>query len=280
MRLSAELPGGPRPEIIEACRKLDITGVGFDIDQALDLATAEMVFRPFLNAGLAIVQLGCYRNLVSVDAETRRQGIADVAATMDVAGALGIETVVCGGGHRDPAVPSARRSVHPDNWSDVALDSLVDACKEIVARISPGAAPLCFEPWVITTLNNPRRIEALVRRVDHPKVAVELDVANLVTIERYYDTAGLIAECFERFGDKVLLVHLKDAILRPEPYIYHIGEAVVGDGNIDYGALLKALAAVNPRASLMAEHLKTEADAKRAIDHMRALARTLQLSLS
>jgi sugar phosphate isomerase/epimerase len=272
MRLAAELPGGPLPETIDACRRLGITGVGFDIDQSLDLATARSIFNPFLEAGLAIVQLGCYRNLIAVDPALRAQAIEDVASAMDVAGRAGVQTVVCGGGHRDPAATSARRSVHPENWSDRALDIMIESCQEIVRRVSDEAAPLCFEPWVITSLNTPARLERVMRAVDHPKVAVELDVANLVTIERYFDTAGLITECFDRFGDKIRLVHLKDAVLTPEPYIYHIGEAIVGDGIIDYPVLLRLLAERSPSASLMVEHIRSESDAQKALSHMRRIA--------
>ncbi len=280
MRLAAELPTGPMPESIDACRRLGITGIGFDIDQSLDLPTAMSIFAPFTDAGLAIVQLGCYRNLISVDPEVRSQAIEDVAAAMDVAGNAGVQTIVCGGGHRDPAIPRARRSVHPDNWSDRALDVMIESCQEIVRKVSDHAAPLCFEPWVITSLNTPARIERVIRAVDHPKVGVELDLANLVTIERYFDTAGLITECFDRFGEKIHLVHLKDAVLRPEPYLYHIGEALVGDGIIDYPVLLTLLAKRSPGASLMVEHIRSEADAEKALAHMRRIADQVGITLA
>lgn len=280
MRLAAELPGNAAAPIIEMASRLGISGLGFDVDANLDQAAATAMLRPFKDAGITIVQLGCYRNLISVDDIVRSKAIAEVASAMNVAGAAGIETVVCGGGHRDPNVPTARRSVHPDNWSDGALDVMVDSCREIISRLTDQASPLCFEPWVITSLNSPARIERLMRTVDHPLIAVELDLANLVTIERYFDTAGLIRECFDRFGDKIRIVHLKDTILRPEPYIYHIGEAVVGDGIIDYGTMLELLEERGPFASLMAEHLHSEADAHRAVDHMRSLAGRLGIKLS
>jgi len=280
VRLAAELPGGPSPDNIEACRNLGITGIGFDIDESLDLATAVRIFQPFRDAGLAIVQLGCYRNLISVDARVRRRGIEDVAAAMQVAVRAGVEAIVCGGGHRDPSNPSARRSVHPDNWSDSTLDVLIESCREIVSLVGDDSAPLCFEPWVITSLNTPARLERLVRAVDHEKVAVELDLANLVTLERYFDTAGLIRDCLDRFGDKVRLVHLKDAILTPEPYIFHIGEAIVGDGIIEYPVLLELLQKCSPDASLMVEHIKSEADAQKAVSYIKSIASGAGITLN
>ena len=279
MRLAAELPGDSASGIIEMAERLGITGIGFDVNANLDLVAAQSMVQPFTSAGLTIVQLGCYRNLISVDHTVRTQAIADVASAMNVAGSTGIEAVVCGGGHRDPASPTARRSVNRENWSDLALEVIVDSCRQIVSLTHDTAAPLCLEPWVITCLNTPARVERVVRGVDHPKLAVELDLANLVTIERYYETDQLIMECFDRFGDKIRLVHLKDARLRPEPYIYHIGEAVVGDGEIDHAALLEVLTRHAPDASLMIEHLHSEADAQRAVDHMRSLAARLDIVL-
>lgn len=69
-------------------------------------------------------------------------------------------------------------------------------------------------------------------------------------------------------------------ILRPDPYIYHIGEAVVGDGIMDCGVMLGLLAERSPSTSLMAEHLHSEDDARRANTHMRALTGRLGLELS
>lgn len=272
MRLAAELPGGLSSSHIDMCRSLGLTGIGFDIDASLDLDTARRLVTPFQDAGLTIVQLGCYRNLIAQDAGVRSAAVADVAAAMNVAGRLGIEAVVCGGGHMDPSKPSARRSVHRDNWTDRALDEMIDSCRQIANQIEDQAAALCFEPWVITSLNTPSRLERLVRSLDHPKFAVELDLANLVTVDRYFDTANLIAECFDRFGDKIRLVHLKDVALTPEPYIYHLGETVVGDGNIDYWVMLKLLQHHSPDASMMIEHLKSEDDARRAVEHMHSVA--------
>lgn len=280
MRLAAELPGGLSSSHIEVCRRLGLTGIGFDVDASLDLDDARRLVAPFQEAGLTIVQLGCYRNLISQDPSVRAAAIGDVAGAMNVAGRLGIEAVVCGGGHMDPSKPSARRSVHRDNWTEKALNEMIESCHQIAARIDDQAAPLCFEPWVITSLNTPQRLERLVRSLDHPKFAVELDLANLVTVERYFDTAGLITECFERFGDKIRIVHLKDVVLTPEPYIYHVGEAVVGDGNIAYRVMLQLLGRNFAEASLMIEHLKSEDDARRAVDHMRSIAAETGVALS
>jgi sugar phosphate isomerase/epimerase len=275
MRLTAEVPEAGIAEIIEACHRLGISGTGFDPSSNLDLETSRAAFAPIFGAGLSIVQVGCYRNLISVDEKVRQQGIDDVVFAMNVAGKAGVESVVCGGGHRDPAVPAARRSVHRDNWTGHALDVMIESCQEIVARVDKDAAPLCLEPWVITCLNSPARLEQVVRAVDHPKLAVDLDLANLVTLENCFETERLINDCFDRFGDKVRLVHLKDARLTPEPYIYHIGEAVVGDGMIDHAALLRQLAGRAPQASLMVEHLSSEAEIARALGHMRTVAGTL-----
>jgi len=275
MRLTAEVPGAGIEAIIETCQRLGISGTGFDPSTNMDLPTARAAFAPFLAAGLSIVQVGCYRNLISVDEKVRQQGIDDVVEAMNVAGKTGVENVVCGGGHRDPAVPTARRSVHRDNWTDRALDEMIESCREIVGRVDDDAAPLSLEPWVITCLNSPARVERVVRAVDHPKLGVELDLANLVTLEYCFETDRLIVDCFDRFGDKIRLVHLKDALLTPEPYIYHIGEVVVGDGMIDHATLLNQLAARAPDASLMVEHLGSEVDIARALGHMRTLAGTL-----
>jgi L-ribulose-5-phosphate 3-epimerase len=279
MKLAAELPARTSDEIIEMGRRLGITATGFDLDIDGGEPGARAFLAPFVNAGMSVVQLACYRNLISVDDGVRTRAIAELVSAMNIAGAVGVDTVVCGGGHRDPAIPSARRSVHRDNWSELALDILIESCREIVARVNDGAAPLCLEPWVINSLSTPTRLERVVRAVDHPKLAVELDLVNIVTLDHYFDTSRLITECFDRFGDKILLIHLKDALLTPEPYPYHIGEVVVGDGVMDYESLLKLLANRALQASMMVEHLHSERDIERALTHMRSIAGKVGVNL-
>ena len=272
MRLAAEFPGVRLEGVVAACCRLGLTGTGFDVDVSWTADAARGHFGPCLDAGLEIVQLGCYRNLISADESVRAAAVDDVARAMDVAGQLGVRFVVSGSGHRDPERPAARRAVHPGNWSEEALDVLVESCREIARRAGAGAAALCLEPWVMLALNTPARLERVVRAVDHEKVCVELDIANLVTLEHYFRTGALIDECFRRFGDKIRLAHVKDVLLKPEPYVYQIREAIPGDGDLDLRRLLELMAEHSPAGALLIEHLDSEPEIERAVRHVRAVA--------
>lgn len=272
MRLCAAVPGN-LAEKIAMLQRLGLSGTAVEIDPRWTAAQAREVVAAFEQAGLVPVQSSCYRNLVATDESVRASGIRDVIQVLELAGAVGIPSVVCGGGHRDPSCPSAVFSVHPETWSETALDILVESCQEVVSRVSSTAAVLCLEPWVITTLDSPERLARVVQRVDHPKLAVELDPVNLMTIERYANTGRFLTRCFDLLGDWIRLIHAKDTLLKPTPFTYHMSEAVPGEGALDYATLLRLMERLPADTPLLIEHLKEEAVIARARDYIVAVGR-------
>jgi sugar phosphate isomerase/epimerase len=270
---------GNSSEKIALLQRLGLTGTAVEIAPTWPLSHAQAVVEPFRAAGIAIVQTSCYRNLVATDEQVRARGIQEVIQVMELAGAVGIPAVVCGGGHRDPTCPAAVFSVHADTWSERALDTLIESCQEIVAAVSPGAAVLCLEPWVVTTLDSPERLARVIERVSHPKLGVELDPVNLMTIERYVDTGRFLTHCFKLLGDRIKLVHAKDTLLRPTPFTYHMSEAVPGDGALDYAVLLRLMDRLPTEVPLVIEHLSDETAIARARDYILGIGRQIGCSI-
>jgi sugar phosphate isomerase/epimerase len=279
MKLCANVPGDSSQKIA-ALRRLGLWGTGLGVDLHWSAPEARRQVEPFRAAGIAVVQVGCYRNLVATDESVRAAAIRDVGQAMELAGEMGVPAVICGGGHRHPDHAAAVFAVHPDTWSDRAIDVLVESCREIAATVSALAATLCLEPWAITTLDSPARLEEVMRRVDHPKVAVELDPVNMMTIDRYADTAGFLTECFDRLGEKIRLVHAKDTLLKPEPFTYHMSEAAPGEGVLDFRTLLELMQRLPADTPLLIEHLSDEGTIARARDYIAGEASRLGFVLT
>lgn len=278
MKLCAIVPGAVEQKLALLARLgLNGTGIGIDLCWAPDQARSAV--EPFRSAGVDVMQVGCYRNLIAVDERVRAGAIADVDRALELAGAIGVPSVICGGGHRHPDHAAKVYAVHPDTWTARAIDVLVESCQEVLAQISPFAATLCLEPWVITALDSPARLEQVVTRVDHPRLAIELDPVNLMTIERYADTGRFLNECFDRLGEKIRLVHAKDTLLKPEPFTYHLSEAVPGEGNLDYRTLLRRMEHVSPKMPLVIEHLADEAAITQARDHILEVASQIDCAI-
>ncbi|MCL4544338.1 MAG: sugar phosphate isomerase/epimerase [Chloroflexi bacterium] len=279
VKLCAIVPGKDDAQKIAMVHQLGLWGTAAGLDLHWDAEEARARAAPYHTAGVRLVQVGCYRNLIAVDETVRAAAIRDVCHAMELAGAMTVPAVICGGGHRHPSDRSDNAAVHPDTWTDYAIDVLVESCQEIVATVSPAASTLCLEPWVITSLDSPARLEQVVTRVDHLKLAVELDPVNMMTIERYADTGRFLTECFDRLGDKIHLVHAKDSLLKPQPFSYHMSEAVPGEGNLDYPTLLRLMQRLPSDTPLLVEHLSDEATIARACAYIRSVASQLSLSL-
>ncbi len=276
MKLCADFAGDTEQKI-QMLKRLGLWGSGISVDPGWTLEQAAAMVRPYHDAGLRVVQTNFRRNLISVDGAARRNAILDVRKVLEMDGKIGIPVTICGGGHRHPTDTSPNAGVHRDNWSDLAIDVLIESCREVVSLLSENASTLCLEPWVISALDSPERVEKVVRAVDHPKLAVEFDPVNMMTIERYADTTAFLEDCFERFGDKIKLVHAKDTLLRPRPFSYHMSEVIPGEGNLDYRTLLRLMKMLPDDTPLLIEHLAEEAEIKQAVTHIRGVAAELGL---
>lgn len=278
MKLCAAVPGDEAAKIA-AVKRLGLAGTALGIDPAGSSADAQRAIAPYRAAAVPIVQTGCYRNLIAVDPAVRGMAIRDVSRTMELAGDVGIPSVICGGGHRHPDLSAEVFAVHPETWSDRAIEILIESCLRIVESVSDRAATLCLEPWVITSLDSPERLDRVVRRVNHPKLAVELDPVNLMTIERYANTTRFLRECFDLLGDQIRLVHAKDTLLKPTPFTFHLSEAIPGEGTLDYETLLRQMEQLPPATPLLIEHLPDEASIGRARDYIVGVAARLNQSI-
>ena len=83
---------------------------------------------------------------------------------------------------------------------------------------------------------------------------VHVDVCNMVSsVQRFFENAQIIDECFRKLGRWVVSCHAKDLAGAR----VHLAETVPSRGGIDYRAYLRAIAAHSPQAPLLIEHLRT-----------------------
>jgi sugar phosphate isomerase/epimerase len=114
--------------------------------------------------------------------------------------------------------------------------------------------------------------QRLLAAVDRPGFAVHFDPVNLINSPaRYFGNAALIHAFVAALGPHIRSVHVKDVVLQPRLTV-HLDEARPGLGGLDLGALLCALARLDPDLPLMLEHMSEEADYDAAAAHLRQVA--------
>lgn len=219
-------------------------------------------------ADIVIAEVGAWSNPISRDEQERRQAMQKCCAQLRLADRIGARCCVNIAGSR----AAKWDGPHPENLSDATFEMIVRSVREIIDTVRPERTWYTLEtmPWVPP--HSPRSYLDLIEAVDRERFGVHLDPVNLVNCpERYFDTAGLLRECFELLGPYIRSCHAKDTLLA-ETLTVHLSECGPGEGALDFGAYLRELDALEPDVPLLIEHLKTEPEYDAAAAHLRSVA--------
>lgn len=278
IRLCALLPA-PDPEAtLRMAERLGVWGTGLQLAPEATEAGAAAAGRRFRDAGLHLVQLADDRNVSTPVEEVRRGAAEHLRRSLALASAAGALAVCTGAGHCDPARPEQPFAAHPANMGAEALDRLALTCREALQG-QGGGARLLVEPGVLGPLHSLLRASEAVRRVADSRFGILFDPVNLMNLDTYFDNGSFLRRCVQQLGPAIGLVHAKDALLHPERFTFQLAEEPVGQGALDYPALLQALAALPGDVPLCVEHVGSEEAAAAALGHLRAVAQRAGLPL-
>lgn len=265
---------------IQSIRRLGLSGTGIAIESDRSPEFAGAVKKQFEEEGVSLFQVHCYTNLECAPGVVRDSQMENLKSVIRLAARAGARCVVSGCGHMDPDRQEAVFAAHPDNWTDLAMGRLSESCAEATQVAAEAGISFCVEPWSILTLNTPAALAELLERTGTRGFGILLDPVNLMTLDTYFDNRGLIQECFDLLGDAIRIVHAKDTRLVESSLTYHMSEVAVGEGILDYDALLECLDQLSdPETPLIIEHVATEAEAGKARDHLRAVAERVGVAL-
>jgi sugar phosphate isomerase/epimerase len=199
---------------------------------------------------LVIGEAGMWESLMTPDPGLRAQRIGRVRTLLRKADLMGCRCVVSLVGSPDESdLPLAP---HPMLMTKEGAD----AFREIVLRILDGLelarTRYAIEPWRTSFFFEPESIAEFLASVDDARLALHLDLVNMVGRRDYFDTAGLAERTFALLSDRIVGAHLKDLRWDPEYMALRWDEILV--------ALLRGLAALDADLTCFCEHLPTEAD--------------------
>lgn len=206
---------------------------------------------------LVIGEAGMWDNLMSVDPAARTERIERVRTLLRKAELMGCRCVVSLVGSPDPA--DAPLAPHPTLLRKEGADAFREIVLRILDRLELARTRYAIEPWRTSFFFEPEGIADFIASVDHPRLALHLDLVNMVGRRDYFDTAGLAERTFALLSDRIVGAHLKDLRWDPEYMALRWDEVLVGDGVMDYPAYLRGLATLDPDLPCFCEHLPNEA---------------------
>jgi sugar phosphate isomerase/epimerase len=226
-------------------------------------------------ADIVIAEVGAWSNPLGPDEKARKEAVELCTERLAVAEAVGARCCVNISGSRGERWDGP----DPRNLTDETFDMIVETVRGIIDAVSPTRTYYCLEtmPWMYPDSVDSYR--ALLRAIDRSAFAVHFDPVNLVSSpERHFRNAELIAEFVEALGPHIRSVHAKDSVLHSE-LTTHLSEGRPGTGGLDYAALLRQLATLEPDTPLMMEHLPNEDEYDRATSYIRSVADEVGVAL-
>jgi len=218
------------------------------------------------DAGLVIAQSnGAYGSLVGHSDADRRRGIDGLIAHMRATRVLGAHTCYVRPGGLNPNGPWFG---HPDHHLDATFDRALDSLRVATRAAEDLGVVLAFEGHVLSTVDRPERVAAILDAIDSPALSFNLDPVNFIgSIWDAWRPNAVYDDLLDRARGRIAAAHWKDYVVREE-LVVHVDEVTPGQGVVDHARWLERLNAAEPHAWVLLEHLTLDqlAPAKQAVD--------------
>ncbi|MEY8536348.1 sugar phosphate isomerase/epimerase [Blautia pseudococcoides] len=199
----------------------------------------------FQKKDVEIAVLGCYMDLSARDESVKKEHIINLEAGIRYgkylgAGMTGTETSY------GVLNLEEKRETRKQVW---------DTIDRLLATAQEQEICLGIEPVAAHTLYSPEWTKELIRDMSSPWLKIIFDPVNLLTKDRIQDQEELWKECFETFGEKIGVVHLKDCLLGRD------GSSIpcpLGKGLMKYDCLFDWLKKNKPDISVLREEITME----------------------
>ncbi|MBQ9309200.1 MAG: sugar phosphate isomerase/epimerase [Clostridia bacterium] len=210
---------------------------GFSMDDAPALLTDKLageVKELLSRYGLSCAVLGCYLNLATPDLDAYRHTVDIYNAHLAFAAKIG---ATCVG--TETGAPNTGYKTEPACWTDEALGLFIERVRPVVAYAESVGVPLAIEPVCRHIVSTPERAQRVLEAIPSEQLRIILDTVNLLTPENYPQVEEIIAESIHRFGDKILVLHMKDILPHPGLTDLMPVSRACGTGILDYTSLMR-----------------------------------------
>ena len=205
--------------------------------------------RELANEDVQVGILSCYINMIHPDLEIREQLLQKFESYLRHARYFGASMVASETGCVLPEIQYTE-----DNFSDEAFADMVGVIRRLVKAGEEAGMLVGIEPGVNHPLYSLERVEQLLAAVESDYLGIIFDPSNLITNEDYQHQVAMVERAFERFGDKIVAVHLKDFKVEDDQII----PVNLGEGLIDYAAIARIIAKHKPLSYVVLEETKDD----------------------
>lgn len=259
---------GEWDRLIETCRSFGLSAVQLGkelLDECLEEPDRVPEIRGALGeAGISVVALAGYRNLVSPDAKVRSANVDFLARCLALAPAFGTSVVATETGTRNP---DGDWIDSPDNWHPQTWRLVDDALAELLEVAERSGSILALEGHVKNVLRTYGHAARVLERFPSQHLQLVLDPYNYVSRHLLPTEERQTARFLASFEHRFVLAHLKDV----DPEGADAGTIEFGTGAFTQAPYLEFLATRRPDLTMILEHLPLD-HVPAAIERVRGLA--------
>lgn len=143
---------------------------------------------------------------------------------------------------------------HPDNHSQEALDIVIEIIGELVEEAKNHGVFVAVEGAYHHVVSTPKRMKKLLESINSTNILVILDPVNLLNINNYKECNNIIKEAFELYGEKIVLIHAKDFIIKDNKMV----KVPIGKGLMDYEFIIDIINKYKPGLDIIIENQQNE----------------------
>lgn len=193
--------------------------------------------------------LSCYINMIHPDLTIREELLTKFEQYLHYASSFGASMVASETGCVLPEIQYTE-----ENFTDEAFAEAVSVIRRLVKAGEKYQMMVGIEPGLNHPMYSLARVEQLIQAVDSDYLGIILDPTNLITSTNYQEQVQLVEEAFERFGEKICAVHLKDFRVEQEKIV----PVNLGDGVIEYTKIKEIIKKNRPYLYVVLEETKND----------------------
>lgn len=216
----------------------------------------------FGQQGIQVALLSCYSNLIHPDADEREKILQKFERYLFHARYFGASMVASETGSVIPTLGYTE-----ENFTNEVFDDLVTVVQRLVKTGERYQTMVGIEAGLNHPLFSNDRIQELITRVPSDFLGIVYDPTNLITPETASKQVEIVAEAFEKFGERIVCLHLKDYVIEGD----RIVSVPLGEGVIPYQAILQIVDRYKPYCYVVLEGTKDEG-IKRAVAMIEGLS--------
>lgn len=141
-----------------------------------------------------------------------------------------------------------------ENHTDETFEMLFPIFEDLLAHAEKVDGKIAIEGAWNHVLYSPKRVNEFVRRLNHDRLFVTVDLYNFLNIDNYKHQNEIFDEAIHLMKDKIKIIHFKDYIVKDNK----LKQVGLGQGLMDYPYIINKIKQELPHAFLIFEGVKRD----------------------